>query len=237
MLGLFDSLFVFVSTIIAIIILGVAASFSPVLYVAQAATSAKKDKTIYQAVALMAGVVFALLLLTLLFQLINIDTLLRFIDTTIRAVLISIFFNVLFGVLFIALGIWYLRNNTATERRQRAPHIRKGAHISAMLSLGFGRTIFSLSGLTATYIAGNTIAAVSHFWTEQIIYTAAFLGAAIAPFFAIWVLTEKGLPALPAIYKRALDYSKTIDYRATLGYGSVAFGGLIVIVNVIVGVL
>lgn len=108
-------IFVFVSTLISVAILGIAAGFSPTLYVAQIAIAAKSKRPTAYAVSIMGGVLAAILLLIILFQTFHLDTLLRIIDASIKAITVSVIFNLVVGGIFLMGGVWYLRHQEVPQ--------------------------------------------------------------------------------------------------------------------------
>ena len=225
-----SGLFIFISTLISVSILGLVAGFSPTLYVAQIAMTSKSKRPFAYTIALMSGVLFAILLLIILFQTFHLDTLLSIIDTTVRAVTVSVVFNLLVGAGFIWGGVWYLRH----QRIPKSPtkkHTRHTGGILSMCSLGFTRTFISVSGVTATYIAGNIIANISIGVVEHIIYTLVFFAASIVPFFGIIIYMQKNPERLIGLTNRLRVLLHKSNYRLIVGVGAIILGGSIVIFN------
>ena len=225
-----SELFVFISTLISISIFGLLAGFSPTLYVTQVAMAFKSKRGITYTVSLMSGVLFAVLLLIVLFQTLHLETLLSFIDTTVRAVTVSVIFNLLVGAGFIWGGIWYLRHQRIpkVDTKQR---VKTTGGIISMFGLGFARTFISVSGVTATYIAGNIIANVSIGLIEHLIYTLIFFAASIVPFFGIIIYMRKSPERLLKITDELRQLLHKANYRLIVGVGALIIGSSIIIFN------
>lgn len=225
-----SALFIFVSALISVSILGLAAGFSPTLYVAQIAMTSKSKHPISYTVALMGGVLFAVLLLIIVFQTLHLDTLLTFIDTTVRAVTVSVIFNMVVGGGFIWGGIWYLRHQHIPKVNKKAKVTHTGGTIS-MFGLGFARTFVSVSGVTATYIAGNIIANVSIGLVEHVVYTLIFFAASIVPFFGIIIFMRKNPDRLIRMTNELRTLLYKTNYRLIVGVGAIILGSSIIIFN------
>lgn len=223
-------IFIFVSTLISVSVLGLFASFSPTLYVAQIALTAKSKHPNTYAVAMMGGVLLAILLLIVLFQFLHLETLLRIIDTTVKAVTVSVVFNLLVGSVFLFGGIWYLSNQEVPK--PTSSKIKKSGGVASVFSLGFFRTFVSISGVTATYIAGNIIANVSGSFIESSIFTLVFLAANIVPFFIIVFFTRKNPQRLTSLTNKLHELLRQSNYRLIVGVGGVILGSSIIIFNV-----
>lgn len=221
---------IFISTVISVSVLGLLAGFSPTLYVTQIAVASKSKQPVAYAVSLMIGVLAAILLLIILFQTLHIDTLLRVIDTTVRAVTVSVVFNLIVGAIFIYGGIWYLRHQEIPK--PKPTKTKKAGGIASIFGLGFVRTFVSVSGVTATYIAGNIMANVSDNFIENIVYTLVFLAAAIVPFVGIVLYMRKSPKRLVALTDKLNDLLRRSNYRQVVGVGAVILGSSIVIFNV-----
>ena len=100
-----------------------------------------------------------------------------------------------------------------------------------MCSLGFTRTFISVSGVTATYIAGNIIANISIGVVEHIIYTLVFFAASIVPFFGIIIYMQKNPERLIGLTNRLRVLLHKSNYRLIVGVGAIILGGSIVIFN------
>lgn len=228
------TLIVFVSTLLSVSVLGLVAGFSPTLYVAQVAITAKVKRPVAYAASLMSGVLFAVLLLILLFQTIHLDTLLTIIDTTIRAVTLSVVFNALVGIGFIFGGSWYLRHKEAIKGPPKPTKTAKAKQTGGLISvfsLGFVRTFVSISGVTATYFAGNIISTVSMNLIERTIFTLVFFAAAVVPFIGIVIYMRRSPERIVSATNKFRALLTRINYRPIVGFGAIILGSSILVFN------
>ena len=144
MLEFIDSLWVFVSAIIAMILLGMVAGFSPTLYITQIGIASKAKRARSLMLSLMAGVLLAIIVLSILFQFFQPDSLHNFIDSDPSALLVSTIFNIVIGVIFILGGLWYINKKPNRINKSEKP-TSKSSYV-ALVSLGFFRTFASISG-------------------------------------------------------------------------------------------
>lgn len=230
MAELINLVIIFISTIISVSVLGVIAGFSPTLFITQIAITSKSKRERSYTAALMAGVFAAVLLLIILFQVINLDTLLTFIDTTVKALTVSVLFNVVIGASFIYGGIWYLRHQEIPA--PKPSKIKKNGGIAAIFGFGFIRTFLSISGVTATYLAGNIIANVSIEIIERLVYSAMFFAAAVVPFIVINLLMKKNPELLTSLTNRLRGWLRDMNYRLFVGVTAIILGGCIIFFNV-----
>lgn len=210
--------------------LGIVAGFSPTLYITQVAITSKSKKYRSYTASLMGGILFAILILIILFQVFNLDTLVHFIDTTVRALTVSVIFNIAVGGAFIYGGIWYLRHQTVNKHESSKLKTTTGA--VSIFSLGFIRTFLSISGVTATFIAGNIIANVSVGIIERLIYTAIFFAAAVVPFIAIVMMMRRNPDRLTSTTNRITIWLRSMNYRLVVGVAAIILGGSVIFFNV-----
>lgn len=227
------TLVVFISTLISVSILGLVAGFSPTLYVTQVAITSKVKRPVAYATSLMGGVLVAVLLLIILFQVIQLDALVTFIDTTVRAIILSVVFNVAIGVGFIWGGIWYLRHQDVLKGPKPSKTKKVGGLIS-VFSLGFVRTFISISGVTATYFAANIIANVSLNFVERLVFTLVFFGAAIVPFIGIVMYMRKSPERILKATEQFRSLLHKVNYRLVVGVGSIILGSCILVFNLMI---
>jgi len=231
MLEFINLLWIFISAVIAIIILGLLAGFSPTLYIAQIgiATTAKHVRNLM--IALMTGVLLGIGVLSVLFQFFQLETLHTVIRSATSALTVSVLFNIIIGIVFIAAGFWYIN-----KKPNRISDIDKPAAKSsywALLSLGFFRTFASITGATATFLASGIIAGAKVGIVSQILMTAVFLAASIAPLLLIVATAER----YPKKIKRILEWLKAklqkYNYKIVIGVGGILIGGAIIIFNLL----
>src|ERR1700712_570755 len=122
MLNFADSIWLFISAIIAVIVLGFIAGFSPTLYITQIGVASASKRARSLMIALMIGVLIGIILLTILFQFFQLDTLRTVIDSAISALFVSVIFNILLGAAFVVAGFWYIN-----KKPNRIHHEEKAA--------------------------------------------------------------------------------------------------------------
>lgn len=227
-----DSLFIFITSLVAVAILGLIAGFSPTLYIAQITVAAKKQRALPYTIGLMSGVLGAIIVLLLLFQVFQLDTLITFIDSTVSALVVSVSFNIIVGCALIVGGLWYIRSreDTAKENRDKAT-ARGSGGISALVGLGFVRTLTSISGLTATFIASGIIGSTNPVILERILTSGVFLAATIVPFAGIIILLRRNPKKLTTATARVRALLKRANYRLVAGVAAVLLGGSIIVFN------
>ena len=223
-------LITFILAIAAIIFLGVIAGFSPILYIAHFTAASETKRYLAYTTAIMGGVLGAVVTLVILFQLFQLETLLSFINTTLKAIIIHVIFNGITGVALIIGGFMSLHRQKPVAPKA-ASH--KVGGINALAGLGFARTITSVSTVVATYAAGVAIATVSIGLLDHFIYSIVFLAATIAPFLLIVLLARKHPEKLQRVIKRLKASIQTVNYRALAGKTAIAFGAGIIIVPII----
>lgn len=233
MVPFIDSLFLFVAALIALVLLGVVAGFSPTLYIAQISVGSKPKRILPYTIGLMAGVLAAVIFLLLLFQVFQLDTLVTIIDSTVSALLLSVGFNILVGTGLIVGGLWYIRSHKESPKplKEAGTTARSKAGISAMVSLGFIRTLTSISGLTATFIAGGLISSGNPLLLERTLMTLVFLAASIVPFAGIIVLLKRNPGRLVTLTDRLKEIVRRVNYRLIAGVAAVILGTSIIIFN------
>lgn len=227
---LFSTIIVFILTLVGIILLGFVAGLSPSLHIAQTDDPLKKEKFPYLT-AFATGVLFALLALVVLFQTIQLDTLLQSITSPVQAVILSVVLNILIGVGLIIGGFWYINHRSASKPDIVIPGLNSTSFIGTA-AFGFMRTFVSISGVIAAYLAGNAIASASVAVSEQVVYTAIFMTAAIYPLATLGILIKRRSARLEVLIERLQLTLLRVNYRLTIGAGAVIFGGSIVIFHI-----
>lgn len=231
MTDLINFVIVFVSTLISLVILGLTAGFSPTLYIAQVALASKSSKATMYTVALMSGVVAAALLLIVLFQIIHLDTLLNYLQSTVQALTVSVVLNILVGAALIYGGFHYLHHREIPKAKNETAKLKKASGYIGLAGLGFMRTFLSVGGVTATYLAGNVIADASAGLGERVVYTLMFLGVTIVPFGIIIFMIRRKPSRLAGITRATRTLLERINYRLIVGGAAIIFGGAIIIFN------
>lgn len=224
-----DSLWLLISAIIAMVLLGVIAGFSPALYITQIgiATNTKRARSLM--VALMIGVLLGIILLSVFFQFFQLDTLHTFIDSTIDVLLVSVIFNVIIGTLFIVGGLWYI--NKKPNRISEDKKVAKKSGYIALISFGFFRTFASISGATATFFASGIISNAKGDIVSRLFLTALFLAATIAPFFLILITMKRYPQKVEGVLEWLKAQLHRYNYKLVIGAGAVLVGSGIIIFN------
>ncbi len=232
MIELANLIWIFSGSLVAAIILGVAAGFSPTLYVVQASTAPKIKTSKLSAIAIMIGVLLAIISLSITFQFFQLNTLITFIGSTVHALVVSVAFNLFIGGVFIAAGIWYV------TKKPKPPEIIKKKTMNhwMLVSLGFFRTFTSLSGATATFIASGLIANAAFGGVGRLILSLTFLAAVIAPFLVILLIVHKR----PQYIQRLFTFVKTtvtsVHVRTFIGVVAIICGASIILFNVLMAI-
>lgn len=232
---LLNLLILFILSVLAVVIAGLVAGFSPTLYIAQATLSSKSQNRRKLTLSLVFGVLSATIILLVLFQIFSLSSLLAIIDSTVRALLVSVLFNIAIGLLFITAGIHYMRTRDTQKAYSDSStgFTKKYGGSGALFGLGFIKTFLSVSGLTAIYIGGNIIATTTSITLERIILTGAFLVSSVAPFMFVSYLTQRKPDKLRNVIAKVKQYLEQINYRSTVGFIAVLIGSAIVIFNII----
>lgn len=230
---LFNLLIVFILTLLTVIALGLVAGFSPTLYVAQATLSSKKATVKSYTMAIMGGVLAAVFVLLLLFQTFNLATIFNLINSTVQALLVSIVFNILVGILFVFGGVKYINQRDVNKAYSTdVKKVKNVTGIGALFAFGFAKTFISISGATAVFIGGNIIASATVSIVDRAIFTAIFLAATIVPFIGMLQLIQRN----PERLRKIANYVKTklarTNYRLVVGVAAVLFGSSIIIINI-----
>ena len=229
MLELVDSLWLFFSAVIAMIILGLVAGFSPTLYITQIGIASTAKRARWLMISLMAGVLMGIIFLSVFFQFFQLDNLRTFIDKDPYALIVSVVFHAIIGAAFIAGGLWYV-NKKPNRIKEDKKTVSKSRYI-ALVSLGFFRTFASVSGAAATFFASGIISSANTDIATRIILTIIFLAATITPF----VLIIGALKRYPKKIERVLEWLKVqlhrFNYKLIIGVGAVLIGSGIIIFN------
>lgn len=233
MVNIADLIWILIGGIIVTVILGLIAGFSPTLYLTQIGIGTHTKKSVSYGISIMAGVVAALIVLTILFQFFHLTTLIAFIDTTLKALLVSVVFNVLVGTTLIIGGIHYLR---VRKPELKPPKSFKKSGYAAVISFGFFRTFVSITGVTATFISSNIISEIGPGIVLRLFLTLFFLAGAILPFVGILFLLKSNPERLARGVSYLKEMAHKLNYRPVLGVGSILFGSSLIIFNVLIAI-
>ena len=228
-----SSLFIlFLLSILGIIVLGVIAGLSPSLFISQSVVESNPKtakRTIY---ALLCGVLIAAALLLTVFETFNLTSLLQRTETIEEALLFSVCFNIIIGLLFVFGGLRYLGSRDKPESYQVSDEmIVKLSRRSTLAGFGFTKTFLSISGVTAIFIAANLIATIAHGSTERFVISLVFLGALSAPFIGLHLLMIRSPEKLQTAAAKLKTGLGQFNYRSSVGIAALLFGGAIVIFN------
>lgn len=230
MLEFIDSIWLFISAVIAMVILGLIAGFSPTLYITQIGVASASKRARPYMIALMIGVLSGIILLSILFQFFQLDTLHTLIDSTINALLVSIIFNGLIGIIFIVAGFWYLNKKPNRIDEHKKPAAKSGYW--ALVSLGFFRTFASISGATATFLASGIIVDTQIGAINRLLLTVIFLAAAVAPFVLILFTMKRRPEKIQAVLEWLKAKLTRFNYKVIIGAAGILVGSAIVILNI-----
>lgn len=231
MLGIIDSLWTFIGAIIAMIIIGLIAGFSPTLYATQVGISATSKRAQSLMIALMIGVILGIVFLSVFFQFFQVDTLRSIINSTLQAIYVSVVFNIIIGIIFVAGGFWYIHKKPNRIDKDKSVSIKSG--YGALVSLGFIRTFLSVSGATATFLASSLISGAKGDIITRLILTLVFLAAAIAPFALILVTMRRRPEKIHELLERFKHMLHKFDYKLVIGVAAILVGSGIILFNVL----
>lgn len=224
-----------VHTGIVVAILGVITEkLCLILYTTRLVPLSKSSRAKANTIALMTGIVLALISLIVTFQLVQVNTLEAIISSTSKAIVVGVTTNVVIGVLFISGGTWYLVRRRSTLRPSPIK-IKKGrnrSHPAFLVGLGFIRTFMTISGVGATYLAATAIADRGPHLLVQSILTVVFLLSALIPFGAIAdFIMHRNRQYFTKIVHAARTLLWRLKYQKIIAIGVIVFGGAIVIIN------
>lgn len=231
MIDVVGSLWSFIGAIVALIILGFIAGFSPTLYATQVGISATSKRAQSLMIALMIGVILGIVALSIFFQFFQVDTLRFIINSTIKALYVSSIFNAIIGAAFIVGGFWYIHKKPNRIDKDHKVTIRSGYW--ALVSLGFFRTFLSISGATATFLASTLAVGDKADILVRLIFTAVFLAASIAPFALILITMRQQPEKIQSVLSWFKQLLHTFDYKLVIGVIAILVGSAIIIFNVL----
>ena len=229
---IFNSIWLLISLLFVLGILGLIAGFSPTLYAAQVGSGAHRNTGRRAMFGLMAGVLSAAIFLSILFQFFQLSTLVFFVSSTLHAVLVNAGFNLLVGGALIASGVWYLRH--IHIRVKQLPSPRKGSGTTWTLAgFGFIRTCTSVSTITAVFAANSIIAEAGGDLLTKGLLLALFLAASLGPFLIIYSIVERHPEKITPIFARAEQFVKRIHYQRIASYLAITLGLVLIISSIL----
>jgi cytochrome c biogenesis protein CcdA len=196
------------------------------LYVAHASLVSVHASHRRKAIAVILGVLAALVVLLVLFQFLHLETLITFVGSATNAIILNTTANLLVGAACIYGGLYYRRTPARTKDRHTTRRHAWGA-----IGLGLTKTLLSLSGITATFMAGNIISNVSHGFLGHLVLSTLFLVTAIIPFLMLGHLVRRYPKRIQLLIDTADKIVSTQTYRNSIsalmiciGCGIVLFG-------------
>ncbi|MES2630630.1 MAG: hypothetical protein V4611_01615 [Patescibacteria group bacterium] len=231
MLELINILWSFIGAVIAMVILGLIAGFSPTLYATQVGLAAATKRSQPLMISLMIGVLIGIILLSIFFQFFQVETLRLIIDSTLKALYVSVVFNTILGTSFILGGFWYIHKKPNRITKDAKVNAKSGYW--ALISLGFFRTFVSISGATATFLASNLISESKEDIIERLVLTAIFLAAVIAPFALILIVMNRHPERMQDVLAWSKTQLKKINYKLIIGVTAILVGSSIIMFNVL----
>ncbi len=231
MLEFIDSLWLLISAILSMVVLGIIAGFSPTLYVTQigVATTSKRARALM--ISLMIGVLLGIILLSILFQFFQLETLRTFIDSTLSALFVSVIFNIIIGTTFVIMGFWYINKKPNRIDGDERPTAKSSYW--ALISLGFFRTFVSISGATATFLASGIISDARTNIVSWLILTAVFLASTVAPFVVILITMKRSPERIKSLLAWLKAQLVRYNYKLVIGVAAILIGSAIIIFNLL----
>lgn len=227
---MFETLWVLVGTIIGLIVLGTTASFSPTLYALTAAVSQSKASSELLRSKLY-GIVIGILFLAALFQFFHPDALVAVFNSTITALVISTWFHLIIGGLFIATGIMQLQPTNNTAPTPQATPVR-AKNRWATASIGFAKTSFKLSAVASVFVATRIIFEASPLAVGRLLLFGVFIAAALAPFIALYMLFKRSPGLIGRARSRFMRVRRFIGSSRAVGYLAVLIGTAIIMFSI-----
>lgn len=230
---LFDAIWAVIGTLVVTVVLALIAGFSPTLYAVQLGVAKTKRYQPY-ALALMVGVIASFVTLLFLFQFFQPQILISFINSTVDAFFVSKSFNIFIGTLLVIGGVWYLYH-------KRKPRLKKStfekAGLATIFGIGYIRSITSLSGIIATFMASNIINEVSGILGMTILFSVLFLVVSVIPFAVLMVLTQRHPHKLEKFAESIKGLFKRVNLQLAGGLTAISIGVGIILINVVAFIL
>lgn len=218
-------------TLVTITLLALAASFSPILYLSQAKVASNPQEA-HRTWAIGVGVVGAVGLLLITFQFLSLETLLSLVESTTSALLLNTITYMFVGSVCIYAGLRY-RLSTDVDRARPQPSYSP----AGLVGFGFSKTALSVSGLTATFLAGNLVAHASSGIVTRVLFTAIFLFVSLVPFLWITHLISRDHARITQLVRRTSTYLRSPSYRSRAGSILIAVGVSIIVLRLAIAPL
>lgn len=228
---IFESFFIIIGSSLGLLLLGLATGFSPVLYVAQIAGAAQSKRPTHAMRSLIAGVLVGTLLPALLFAFFNPSTLTQLFDMTVKPVIVSAWFQVILGSLFIIAGLWTLATSPRQKKKPVSGASKKGPWV--LFGAGVLRTMTSASGLVSIYFATQILFRSAGGPLTVAIPALIFLIGVLLPFAILYALWQKSPGSLEEKSERLVNRLSRIRYRPVVGTLVTLAGVLTVVAPII----
>lgn len=228
---MFETLWILIGTIIGLIALGVTASFSPTLYALTAAVSqSKKPAELLR--SKLYGIVMGILFLAALFQFFHPDALINVFNSTVTALVISTWFHIIIGGIFIATGLMRLQAPVVREvtKTPRTPTL-SGRWATA--SIGFLKTSFKLSAVASVFVATRIIVEASPVAIGRLFLFAVFIAATLAPFVGLYFVFKRSPRLIVKARAQFTRIRRRLGSSRILAYVSVIAGTALIIFSVL----
>lgn len=224
---MFETLWILIGTITGLIALGVVASFSPTLYALTAAVSqSKKPAELLR--SKLYGIVIGILFLSALFQFFHPDALVNVFNSTVTALVISTWFHIIIGGIFIATGLMRLQS-PAVRVPNQTPRTTTLSGRWATASLSFLKTSFKLSAVASVFVATRIILEASSLAIGRLILFAVFIAAALAPFVGLYILFRRAPRLIVKSRAQLSGIRRRLGTSRVVAYVSVCAGVGIII--------
>lgn len=221
---------------IGLIIIGVVAGFSFVLYAMQAAVLGDKKNPMKKGLALAAGVASGLLLLAMFFLLVQPETFQIVSIWDIADGLRTNSVDILIGLLGVICGVYvvllgYRRKvQPVPATRPSAPTKGYGGG-AALFSFGFGRAITRVTGVAALLLGVRTITHATDILAVKLGFLIIMLAAAMLPYI-IMLAMRFWRPTSFAHIERSLERVKSIRPYRTAGALLVGIGLVFLLLSI-----
>ena len=225
-----ESLFLFIVNIIglglSLSVLGIITGFSPTLSITQLGYSATTKKAASAVLAIMIGVASAAILLLFLFQIFHPSVVATTIQSSTDALLVSTGFHILVGLGLLvggAVALFRLYTKPVSKKAAKAK-----AKFGALLSLGFMRTFFSVSGVGAALLASSLIVSAEPLLV-QLIGAVVFIAMTVLPFAIIYVLLRKNPQRVEVVFTKIKTTLYSHSIKKSVAFVSIGAGVALVI--------
>lgn len=228
---MFETVWILIGTMLSLISLGVVASFSPTLYALTAAVS-QSGRSTELLRSKLSGIVLGILFLATLFQFFHPDTLVSLFNSTVTALVISTWFYILIGGLFIAHGIIRLQSSPVLPGEPKVPVRPKTGSRWATASIGFLKTTFKLSAVASVLIATRVIIETTSLASGRLLLFMVFIAGALVPFIGLFVLFRTYPRLIVKARARLTQVRKFLETSRFIAVIAVTVGAAIIIFSI-----